>query len=572
MRLIASIISASLLSLSAFSQNYEPSILILAPHASEYDRKLEAEVNKINAELNSDSQAALKEQYLASDEFNTLPERAKLMTASEIAFSRKADFFKQASSIAQHYLAYRFYERFPELLILLTNNTSGGQKTELKMLADSAKTRYVLNFPKISLHRKKGISYAEVEFQLFDSESGEYLIDGHFKGDWNNPGFEFACPQGSLQCTINNALSQPLAQVIAAVAENSPAVQRERQVALKRYDELISNHLLKAFDLGPVKEAVKGDEDIPLDDIFQVLHDGSRTKFVAFSLKQVSGQDFNDLTERGKDRNVKIISSKNMKHPDLLRSLPQIYAFITKGVKFEGEWYYEKANVTYLESGSVEEGRRLYFNNLQDWNFFMENSTMVSPDFWETGLFDKVPDLKQHPDWEKYGNSIWDSREANNRSYVGMYEVVANVLRARKREENEFFQKQIIESVLKPAYEALKKKNPDSWSAYADHSPIHSNARDVVIHPVLVTDSRGIKTLHYFVAFTETSDIFEWTYFPAAEIKASGNFFGPSVVEQIESVTRWNFSYETLEDDTFWENYVLARDGDKFRYLKRVEL
>lgn len=104
-----------MISLTALSQNYEPSILILAPHASEYDRKLEMEVNKINAKLNSDPEAALKDQYLASDEFNTLPERTKLMAASEIAFRRKADFFKQASSLAQKYQTARLSLHYRQL-------------------------------------------------------------------------------------------------------------------------------------------------------------------------------------------------------------------------------------------------------------------------------------------------------------------------------------------------------------------------------------------------------------------------------------------------------------------------
>lgn len=572
MKIISFTICSLLLCLSALGQSYEPSILILAPGLSEFDRKLEKEVNGINAELNSGLQDAAKEQYLSSDEFKSLPEHIKLMTASEIAFSKDSDFFKKTSAISQQYLAYRFYERFPNLLILLTNQTSKGKQMELKILADSAKTQYVLNFPKISVYRKGGIHYAKVAVQLFDRDAEEYLIESEFNGDWNNPGFEFACRQGSLHCTINNALSQALAQVIEAVVNNSPTILRERQLAQERYEELVTNHLPKRFDTELIKEVVDGVEDIQTEDIFQVLLDGSGTKFVAFSLKQVPSQDFKSLTDDRKDRNVKIISSKSIKDKDFLQSVPQMYAFIIKAVKFEGEWYYEKANVTYFEAETIQKGRAQYFNNLQEWNFFMENSTMVSPGFWETGLFEKVPDLKQHPDWEKYGDGIWETREVRNRGYIGMYEIVANILRQRNSEENKSFQVTITERILKPAYEKLKKKYPDAWSAYSEHSPIHSQARDVVIHPVLLTDRKGIKTVHYFVAFPGKNDVFEWTYFPPEQVNAGVNFFGSTVVEQMESITRWNFGYDTLDDDAFWGKYVLAREGDQFRYLKKVEL
>jgi hypothetical protein len=572
MKAIISLVTLLLLFPAAWAQDYEPTILILAPHKAETDRKLQKELKEINATLQPNAPEQKSTDYTESDEFAALPENIKLMTRSEIKFSKGTNFIKMTSYIAQQYLSYQFYERFPNLLILLSGTTSSEDKRKLMMLADSANTQYVLNFPSISFFKKGSLSYANVRVQLFDRSTGDYMIDSQFTGDSNNPGFEFACKGGTLHCTINNALSQALANVGEIIAKNSPTLQRERMLKQERYDKLMTNHFPKSGSFDLVRQVIHGDQQISSDNIFYVLYDGSNTKFLAFSLEKVESHNLKSLADNGKDRNVNIISSKTIKDKGFLESMPQTYAFIIKGVKFEGEWYYEKANATYFESSSIEEGRKKYFNNLQEWNFFMQNSSMVSPDFWETALFEKVPDLRQHADWDKYGDEMWKAKEANNRGYVGMYEIVANVKRRKKQAENKLFEMHLKNNVLKPVYDGLKKKEAETWARYSEHSLIYSSAKDIVINPVLLTNSKRVQTVHYFVAFPKTNEIFEWTYFPEHATNEASDLFGSIVVDQLESITEWNFSFDTLDDEVFWKQYVLMKEDGRFKYLKKVEL
>lgn len=556
---------------SVHGQNHEPQILILAPNETTFDKKFEKEITKINGDLSGRPKTEGQEEYLKSNEFTSQPENIRLMTLSEIKFSEKMDFFRQTSFFAQQYLSYRFYERFTNLLILLSDNKSKGELTDLKVLADKEKMQYVLNFAKIELYKSNGIAYSKIKVQLYDNLAGEYLVNKDFEGDWRNPGFEFACQDKTIHCTINNALSSALAEVIQAIAANSPTLKRERELSRQRYDELIENQLTKPCNVEPLKAIIQDSGDLSLTNVFQVLYDDSKTKFVAFSVEQVSAQDFKTFKDNKKDKNVNIISSKDIKDKDFLNEIPQTYAFIIKGVKYNDRWYYEKSNATYFEAASLDEGKKFYFNNLQKWDFFIENTTMLNPNFWETALFEKVLDLKKNPDWEKYGDSIWKTDEANNRDYVGMYEIVANVIRAKKREENEKFEKATKEEKLKPKYERLKSNRPNEFAKYSEHSLIYSSDRQVVINPVLITNDKGIHTLHYFVALSNSDDLYEWTYFPAEELKNSG-FFGSNVVDRISKITEWNFSYDNLDDKAFWDKYVLLKEGDKFKYLKKVQL
>ncbi len=487
------------------------------------------------------------------------------MMISEMEFAENIDFFKNASSISEQFLAYRFFEKFPNLLIILKDQKSDGSLTNLKGISEKEKFQYVLNFSKIELYKKNNIGYAEIKVQLFDDISNSIILDKSYIGDWNNPGFEFACTNESINCTINNALSKALNDIIYTIAINSPTLKKEKQLSQERLNILSNEYLRKDFDEQFLKTILSNSNDKP----FQLLLNDEKTKFVAFFLEQVSSQDFKDLTKNKKDKNVKIISPNDIKDKEFLEEIPRTYAYIIKAVKYNDKWYYEKSNVTYFQANSINEGEEQYFNNLQQWNFFKENSTELNPDFWETNLFEKVPDLKKDPDWDKYGESIWKTDEVNNRNYIGLYEIVADSLRKEKQSKNTSFEEQLNENIFNPAYEILKKNNPDRYSKLSVHSLIYSENRDLAINPVLVTDKNGIKKLHYFVAFNDSQKLYEWNYFEPLAIK--GNLFGSEVVDQISSLTEWNFSVDNLNDEKFWKQYVLLKQGNDYKYLKEIK-
>tara|TARA_R110002072_G_scaffold76699_1_gene179674 strand:+ start:113 stop:1879 length:1767 start_codon:yes stop_codon:yes gene_type:complete len=557
------ILSVSILTFA--QEKFEPTILILSPNETKYEKSFKKEVAEYNNSIVKNNNISETESYLKSEDFLSQPENIREMIKSEIEFAKNIDFFKNASSISEQFLAYRFFEKFPNLLIILKDQKSDGSLTNLKSISENEKFQYVLNFSKIELYKKNDVGYAEIQVQLFDNISNSIILDKSYIGDWNNPGFEFACTNESINCTINNALSKALNDIIYTIAINSPTLKKEKQLSQERLNFLSNEYLRKDFDEQFLRTILSNSNDKP----FQLLLNNDKTKFVAFFIEQVSSQDFKDLTKNKKDKNVKIISPNDIKDKEFLEEIPRTYAYIIKAVKYNDKWYYEKSNVTYFQANSINEGEEQYFNNLQQWNFFKENSIELNPDFWETNLFEKVPDLKKAPDWDKYGESIWKTDEVNNRNYIGLYEIVADSLRKEKQSKNTSFEEQLNENIFKPAYEILKKNNPNNYSKLSVHSLIYSENRDLAINPVLVTDKEGIKKLHYFVAFNDSPKLYEWNYFEPLVIK--GNLFGSEVVDQIGSLTEWNFSVDNLNDEKFWNQYVLLKQGNDYKYLKEIK-
>ena len=180
---------------------YEPQILILAPNSTKYEKAFDKEVTNYNKEIKKNTNTSEQEQALNSPDFKKQPENIQIITKSEIEFSKDLDFFKQASFISEQFLAYRFFEKFPNLLIKLKDAKSNGTLDDLKTQSEKEKLQYVLNFASIELYKEDKISYAKITVQLYDNISKSVLLEKAYIGDWSNPGFEFACEDKTINCT-----------------------------------------------------------------------------------------------------------------------------------------------------------------------------------------------------------------------------------------------------------------------------------------------------------------------------------------------------------------------------------
>jgi hypothetical protein len=531
MNRLATLIFTLFISLASFGQSYEPEILVLSPNELKVEKSLETEVRGINKELSNRPKNSDQADYLQSEEFKRQPENIQRITLSEIKFLETIDFSKQTSLIAQQYLSYRFYERFSNLLILLSDKKSNGSLTDLKKIADVDKMQYVLNFSTIELFKKGGISYARLSVQLYDNVSQTFLINSEYEGDWTNPGFEFACSDKSIDCTINNALTKALGNVIHQVASNSPTIKRDKELAQLRFNELISNYYSKPNNKEFLKSIIQQpDSNIVLANQYQLLVDSTKTKFVAFFIEQISAQGFKTLKANKRDKNVNIISSKDIKDAGLLNEIPQTYAYIVNGVKYKDKWYYEKSNVTYFEAKSLEDGKQNYFGNLAKWNFFKENSTEIDPQFWETYFFERVEstvtknskeieELKSQLDRssaenkESYQEMIdkYYEMDLKNKEYFGLYEIVANQIRQEKKKLDDQFSESITKDLLPRFYEGYCVKNSINGFIKLNGKEIQlifPSDKSVILSPIVFDYGNDRKELNFFVLIPNTEKSF----------------------------------------------------------------
>ncbi|MBS7563814.1 hypothetical protein KHS38_05310 [Mucilaginibacter sp. Bleaf8] len=176
--------------------------------------------------------------------------------------------------------------------------------------------------------------------------------------------------------------------------------------------------------------------------------------------------------------------------------------------------------------------------------------------------------MKKKPNWEKH-KDMWEIEERENRAYVGLYEIVAEQLKEDKRQEAETYQNQLSENVLKPFFYAQEKAKLHHIIKHNtimnEFVLIYPKDRHVILIPVRVTDEKGIVSVRYFVYLPEEKRMYKWTYFKPYVV--ANNVPDSHVNETLGQLTRWTFAYSTLDDESFWKQYVLVKELGGYKYL-----
>lgn len=572
MRKLLFLIPVLLCVTACLGQNkFDPQVLVLAPKTFRCDASLQKEVDSINAALKAQIAEELTKMSADSGKINALEPNARLMARNDMAFLNEMGLSKQISLLAQNYLAYRFYEKFPNVLMLVSSEQSAGNAADMQGISTLHDQPYVLNFSDVYLYKENGIKYCRVKVQLYERQSNSLLVDKEYKGDWNNPGFEFACENGSIACTINNVLSRALADVIEAIAANNQTLKDEHRLAEIRFNYLRDSVYSLPFDKALITQAIAGnDKAIDLNMLYQCFYSSDKSKFVGFFIKTLSAKEAKTLPGEKSDDNVKVLTSKDISDSGYLDQRPHTYAYIVKGVLYQNKWYYKKDQVTYFDAEDNTTGKLQYLNNLQDWGYFADGTASPAANFWEAELFKKVEDKRKDPKWEQY-KEMWADEEKENRPYIGLYEIVADQLKKNAELDNDAFRQQIIDGILQPFFnKQVKTNNIAAIDKLEQFNVIYPTDRQVVLSPVTVIKKDGSRVIRFFVVIPATKEVFEWTL-PSPYMLKKDEFTDEPVTQTISKYTVWDYSYKTLDNQSFWNEKVLLKEGGEYKYLRRLQ-
>lgn len=552
-------------------QQYEPSILILSPDETSAAEELKPEIEQLAAGVTSaktEMELELK-STLQKAEKDGKPANIKMMYRKQIEFAADLNFYSIIPLVAEGYLQHRLIHRFKNLLIYAVKEKSGVQVEELAHLAKKHEMHYIMDFPEVRSYLKNNAKRTTIRVRLYDDRNKDIILDREYTGDDRNPGFEFTCKDSTLSCTISNSLSQALAEIIDIVALNDPTIIQERNLAQERANVLESKYYTKKPDKEILEILAKNGINNLSPGYYQGLMDNKKEKLIAFFARANDIETFRDLKRRD-DKGVQIIQDDFN-----LGKIPDIYAYVVVGVYYDSTWYLKREQVTYFNAKDLEVGRKDFFNNLQQWGFFKNNSTDFNSEFWESYFFERVKDVTKEPNYKKYYESIYKSLERDNEGYVGMYEVVADQLRKERTEEIDQFRKEVSGHLLKPYLDHLKSAKPEEFADYAlmynKFTLIFPRDKSVILNPIQITDSKGENSLRYFVWFPDTREVYEWLYLKPTRLNAKQWHYGSEIIKGLTTVTDWDFGFETLDDQNFWNTYVLAKEEGKYKYLRRIE-
>lgn len=555
-----------LLSVESKAQsNFDPNVIILVPNEVQADKSTNKEIGKINKMLTE----RISEQAKSEDELNERikgrPENVGIMLRNTAEFSKNLDFYSMMASMTEQFLQYKFFERFPNLLIQSKHEKSDGSSETLNAIAQKYDAQFIINLKTVKTFKSKNSNVMELEVQLFDVTSNSILLEKTYRGDATNSGFEFACEDGTISCCANNAMKAFIFEAIKLIAENSPALKRSVQLEKDRKAILTNEYYPKPPNKTIVDKIDSGDSTINTQSFYHGFMNSDNTKFVGFFAENSTGKSYKDFQNKYGDRSISLTD-------DFMSNPPNMYCFIVYGVFYQDKWYYKKDKVTHFKAANFEQGKRDFFLNLRDWDFFEEFGEQASTDFWETNFFAKVADLTKDPDWDKYGESIWKTKEMNNRPYIGLYELVADGLKDEEEAKNALFESSLLKEYITPFIQNIEKtENYEEVTLKQmsrSHLLIYPLDQKVVLCPYTIKDKGKDGIINYLVLLKTNSgyEVYKWNYLKPEDFKSSSR---ASFMDQINTLTDWNFSVDTLDDSEFWETYVLVQEKGVFKYLEK---
>lgn len=566
MKTILILFSFTFCALFAFNQtNYDPTILVLSPFKTEISDNIKEEYvnieNLIKEYLIQQSKDTTKK---SEDESFDDTENVIIIKNKTEQFSKELTFINNTSLISSNYIAYKFFRELRSSLIYPKNIKSDKNIEQYIKICREEKMQFIVNFPLISLFKKNNKRYAEIEIEVFDSLSKKVLLSKKYIGEDYNPGYEFTCTENTIDCCINNALSQGLNEVNRTIADNTQTFINQNELYKKREEILTKlyqeqkkiNHKSNIIYSNTIKE---NSTTVP----FAILNNQKQDKFMAFIFdKDYIDKDNQTLT-------------------------------LLVGINENNRWYYKVESTTFLSEKNIDKLKQDFFISNLNKSYFKTNTCDLNQDFYETYYFKKYDgdtieknksiasylkrientnDLKKKKMYQNFMIDIIEEKFFNKR-YIGKYKIIVDEIEEKEREFNEKATEDILNNTKFKNYISVFCKNNNLIEEEEYHFKIiyPISANYFLIPTYLYTKDNKNEKLQYFLFLPdkETFKMYKWTYFNDTIIEKYGSS-NEIFHDQLSKLTTWNTNFLYLDDSNFWEEYVFKKENGNYKYLKEM--
>jgi hypothetical protein len=204
-------------------EEFNPAIVILSPNTTVADDRYDTEIEMSQRRIQRNIKERLQLERQFRRSMKEEPKNERIMAGKDRAFMRTITFYRNVSFIMQQYLQYKLLERFPNVLIYAKRQTSSGDSSELASIAGSDNVRFVINPLEVNSYVEKEKKYTKIRLQVFDKMLGKIVLDREYTGNDRNPGSDFTCDEGSIDCTVNNALIKGINDINRIILARTPA-------------------------------------------------------------------------------------------------------------------------------------------------------------------------------------------------------------------------------------------------------------------------------------------------------------------------------------------------------------
>jgi len=237
----------------------------------------------------------------------------------------------------------------------------------------------------------------------------------------------------------------------------------------------------------------------------------------------------------------------------------QAYSIRFSGAWWEGKWFILDELMFFGEKMD-EAGAKTYLSKYDD-----------IPDYWDIGNF-KI-------DWNvKLPGTDKPIRDVEREEYPGTPFLVSHIKIERKTAINRAYSAYINVSLVDPF---LRQLRIDKFEEYVEFSSTPWG--QTLLYPeskaffLMVTLARHWELgwrLVWFFYDTAAARFYRWTY-PQPRYTGMSYWYGEEVIEDIKDISGWDDygflnTSRTLDNPTFWSEYVLKKIEDRYQWLEEV--
>lgn len=230
------------------------------------------------------------------------------------------------------------------------------------------------------------------------------------------------------------------------------------------------------------------------------------------------------------------------------------------GCFYENRWYILKELAYFGELITKEDAIVILSDGIQDTSVLNRSSYL--------------PIDVYYPQWNPA--EPLESRGVEYDEFIGMPELAAHISQEEKYTLLRAHSTFVYLDVFAPVLNMLRATRFETYNEYYPSYPVElslifSKERNFAILPLMVMNSKQEYRLCYFFWHDGEKKIYEWQYFQSAVYEFSFHY-ADEIIAGLSGITYWNdtaflYSSCTLDDENFWQNYVLAKSHNKYTYL-----
>ncbi|NOU60637.1 hypothetical protein [Marinifilum caeruleilacunae] len=201
-----------LISTSLIGQEYQPKLIVLDPYEKVIDEKFEKEIRKYEMKLITTPE--YDENILSSIKQKAKQENEVVMEYKDYLFAKEMNYFSRVSIGFSGFITYKLYNYNSNCLVFSVHESSNESIENYKNITKKHKVDWLINPILVRTYIDEGQTYTDIRIQLYNRKKNKIQLDCTYTGNSKNPGFEWACEDGSINCTVNNAQAQAINEIM----------------------------------------------------------------------------------------------------------------------------------------------------------------------------------------------------------------------------------------------------------------------------------------------------------------------------------------------------------------------